>query len=104
MRNSKRWTAEEDQVLTTLIKEHFSNKQVAFKKASEEIGRNPKACSQRWYSVLSNPTSPHYVGTAFLSISEKRMVRNRTTKSTIIPETSVKKSLFQKLLNLLKIK
>lgn len=90
--NNRRWTSEEDQILVQLIQEHPHNKTNAFRLASVRLNRTEGACLFRWYGVLSNPESSRYVGTAFLVISRKSKLDNRTCyiddRNTIHPNKS----------------
>lgn len=101
----RRWTAEEDEILVQLIKEYPHNKSKAFLMASERLGRTKGTCNNRWYSVLSNPEHPKYVGCAFTMLSRKTKFDNRTQyteHNTTSPEP-MKESLWNRIKRFLRL-
>lgn len=106
MKTRKRWTDEEDKVLVQLIEEYPQNLSNCFIMASERLERTKEACEFRWYGILSNPTHPKYIGTAFMAISKKRRSTNRKNHMTNISKyTPIKNkvSIWNKLLKLLRL-
>lgn len=93
-----KWTKEEDEILVQAIKANPHNKQEAFRKASEEIGRSAKCCSNRWYQALSNPEHKAYVGCIVTMISRASNLDNRTINRdyTHITSKKTKKNLWAK--------
>lgn len=103
MAQRTKWTAEEDEILVQAIKANPHNKQEAFRKASEEIGRSAKCCSNRWYQALSNPEHKAYVGCMFTMIGMASRLDNRTINrdNVHITPKKTKKSLWAKVKALL---
>jgi thymidylate synthase len=100
IRTYKRWTEEDDNQFLKIIQENVDNRNKAFFIASKKLDRTIDACRLRWYSVLSNPTNPHYKGTIFLLHSRKTYYTNKST----MPIIKTKMSTFKKILKLLSIK
>ena len=53
MTKRKKWTVEEDRVLTDQVKRHANNISEGLRKASNYLGRSYGACVFRWYNVIS---------------------------------------------------
>lgn len=103
MAKFKRWTKEEDDILVQAIKANPHNKTAAFRAASKEFNHDARSCSNRWYQVLSNPESKHYVGCMFTMIGVASRLDNRSTNREGVHITPVKnkKSLWSKIKTLL---
>ena len=54
MAKNKRWTAQEDTIVVSAVKDSPTNLKAAFKVAGKKTGRSEGACSNRWYTVLLN--------------------------------------------------
>ena len=108
MKERKRWTAEEDKILVQAIKANPQNKEEAFRKVAKKTNRSSASCSQRWYSILSNPYHKKYVGCAFTLVSSRKKSINRTTyvdsKDNIHKPEKLKSGLWNKIKQLLNLK
>ncbi len=102
----RRWTEEEDKILVQAIKANPHNKQYAFRIVSERINHSPKSCSIRWYKVLSNPYSKHYVGCTFTMVGMASNLVNRTVdrEGVHITPTKIKKTIWNKIQRILGLK
>lgn len=99
-----RWTKEEDKILVRAIKANPHNKEKAFRKAATKLkNRDAKSCSNRWYKMLSNPESKHYVGCMFTMIGIASRLDNRTLnrEGAHVTPVKTKKSLWSKIKELL---
>lgn len=61
MGKNNHWTAEEDKILLSGIKEGLTYREIG-----EKLGRNPKSCSNRWYNHLKKD-------------NQKKLSKNRWT-------------------------
>lgn len=96
MSKGKRWTAQEDTIVVSAVKESPTNLNAAFFGASEKINRTKGACSTRWYTVLSKDKA----NACFITISNKHQSLNRKNGKG----TPCTVSMFSKILKLLGIK
>ena len=96
MSKGKRWTAKEDTIVVSAVKESPTNLIAAFVEASKKIDRTKGACSNRWYTVLSKDKA----NACFITVSSKHQSLNRKN-SKGVPCTT---SMFSRILKLLGIK
>lgn len=72
MRQRRRWTNEEEQVLIDQVRINPSNLARAFRNASNITGRSPHSCEQRWYGkVRQSETVFMTIGTNAMSVNSK---------------------------------
>lgn len=57
MKNRRKWTVEEEKVLTDQIKRNENNLQKAFRKTGVLIDRTAGACCIHWYGVMQKRNS-----------------------------------------------
>lgn len=105
---SKRWTDKEDTLLANTIKKYPYNKSEAFRLVAKKLDRTECAVLFRWYYVLNNPKSNHYIGTCFTLLGYDSRFNNRTNyhkkcNPNIKPE-KIPTTLWTKVKKLLKIK
>lgn len=100
-----KWTPEEDKILVQAIKANPYNKTKVFKEVSKKVNHSVMSCSTRWYTILSNPESKHYVGCLFTTIGIRSHYDNRGTKldSSITASIKNKKGLWAKIKTLLNL-
>lgn len=96
MSKGKHWTAKEDTIVVSAVKESPTNLNAAFIAASKKINRTKGACSNHWYTVLSKDKA----NACFITVSGKHQSLNRKN-SKGAPCTA---SMFSKILKLLGIK
>lgn len=84
MAKKVKWTEEEDKILVQAIEANPHNRTQAFRKTAEKVNHSVKACSKRWYLVLSNPESKKYVGCMFASIGKHTNYSNRSVYRTMV--------------------
>lgn len=102
----RRWTKEDDKTLVNEVKVNFGNLREAFRKTSEKTGRTLGAVKARWYMVLTNPRSSHYIGSScFLTFGTKAYYSNRKN-DTIFTELKLPlvRRIWNKILDILGIK
>lgn len=105
MKQYKRWTKEEDEILVQALKANPHNKAKVFKLVATKINRTVGAISYRWYNYLSNPYSKHYVGCMFTMLGHTSKMDNRTISREpyhTIPKP-IKKGIWNKIKKLLKL-
>ena len=95
MANKKRWTTTEDSIVVEQVRKSPTNLKQAFKEAARVTGRSEKACSNRWYKVLSKDKN----NACFITISGKHKSLNRKNGQG----TACNKSLFTRVLKLVGI-
>ena len=95
MTKHKRWTSTEDTQVVDQVRKSPTNLKHAFKEAARVTGRSERACSNRWYKVLSKDKN----NACFITISGKHKSLNRKNGQG----TACNKSLFTKILKLLGI-
>lgn len=95
MKEKKRWSATEDSIVVDQVRKSPTNLKQAFKEAARVTGRSERACSARWYTVLSKDKN----NACFITISGKHKVLNRKNGKG----TSCTQNLFTKILKLLGI-
>ena len=95
MAKHKKWTSAEDTQVVDQVRKSPTNLTQAFKEAARVTGRSEKACSNRWYKVLSKDKN----NACFITISSKHQSLNRKNGTG----TKCNKSLFTKILKLLGI-
>lgn len=111
-KTSRRWTKEEEDILVKTVQENPHNLTQCFKEVSAKIERSESGVLHHWYAVLSNPKSKKYVGTTFLMLSRKEMLKDRKIFKVsatgycpnIEPIKQKKLTLWEKIKNLLNIK
>ena len=96
MSKGKRWTAKEDTVVVSAVKESPTNLSAAFVEASKKIDRTKGACGDRWYTVLSKDKA----NACFITVSGKHQSLNRKNSKG----TPCTISVFSRILKLLGIK
>lgn len=103
MAKHHRWTEEEDKVLVQAIQASPHNKAQAFRTVANKLGISDKSCSNRWYTVLSNPENKHYVGCMFTMIGVHSKLDNRTInrENVHIAPTKSTKTIWSKIKKLL---
>lgn len=99
-----KWTERKDTVLVQAIEANPQNKTKAFKIVAEQLKVSYYAPKNRWYNHLSNPESKHYVGCKITLLSSAIRYDNRTKESKYVQPEKMKKSIWQKIKNLLEIK
>lgn len=104
MKKKFKWTAREDKVLVQAIEANPNNKCKAFKLVAEKLKVGESVPKNRWYNHLSNPESKHYVGCKVTLLSSAVRYDNRTRESKYAQPEKMKKSIWQKVKNLLGIK
>ena len=95
MIEKKRWSATEDSIVVDQVRKSPTNLKQAFKEAARVTGRSERACSARWYTVLSKDKK----NACFITISGKCKALNRKNGKG----TSCTQNLFTKILKLLGI-
>ena len=85
MTRNKRWTAQEDTIVVSAVKDSPTNLKTAFKAASKKTGRSEGACSNRWYTVLSKDKA----NACFVTISGKHQALNRKNGKGVKSSTSI---------------
>ena len=85
MTRNKRWTAQEDMIVVSEVKNSPTNLKAAFEKASKITGRSKNACMVRWYNVLSKDKA----NACFVTISGKHQALNRKNGNGIKCSTSI---------------
>lgn len=107
MKQWKRWTQEEDDILIHALEDNSYNKKQAFGEAAKLLPtRDWKSCQNRWYQSLGNPESKHYVGCMFLMLNRSQSFENRSIlmpNAKVIPKKT-KKGLWAKIKKLLGLK
>lgn len=88
----RRWTAEEDAVLSRYVDANVDNLKACFMAVAEQIGRTPTAVASHWYEVLSKKE------THFATISKTHIFKNRKNGKGV-PSTS---SIWRKFMLLVK--
>lgn len=86
---NKRWTENEDKLLTQLVKKYYYNKKLAFVEAEKKLNRSFYACSFRWYRTLSNPQNKKYKGVCFTMLSHNHGIANRNTLTSMTKDQTV---------------
>lgn len=81
MSNYHRYTEEEDRVIISEIAESPYNLEDAFRRASTQINRNPRAISMYWYRTLRRRSN-----CIFMTVSGKKCTVNG--KNVVILENS----------------
>lgn len=69
--HSRKWTPEEDAILSRYIDHNVTNLKACFLAVAEQTGRTPGAVANHWYSVLSK-REMH-----FATISKSHVAKNR---------------------------
>lgn len=87
MTKVKRWTAEEERVLTDQMTRNANNFAEAFRKTSELIDRTPSACTYHWYGVMSKRGD---VGVIMSTIGYKTVNVNRKIVSASTSDNTEK--------------
>ena len=95
MKEKKRWSATEDSIVVDQVRKSPTNLKQAFREAARVTGRSEKACSNRWYTVLSKDKN----NACFITVSGKHKSLNRKNGQG----TACNKSLFTRVLKLLGI-
>ena len=85
MTRNKRWTAQEDMIVVSEVKNSPTNLKAAFEKASKMTGRSKNACMCRWYIVLSKDKA----NACFVTISGKHQALNRKNGDGVKCSTSI---------------
>ena len=85
MAKNKRWTAQEDTIVVSAVKDSPTNLKAAFKVASKKTGRSEGACSTRWYTVLSKDKA----NACFVTVSGKHQSLNRKNGDGVKCSTSI---------------
>ena len=85
MAKNKRWTAQEDMIVVSEVKNSPTNLKAAFEKASKITGRSKNASMVRWYNVLSKDKA----NACFVTISGKHQSLNRKNGDGIKCSTSI---------------
>lgn len=94
-----RWTAEEDSVLVSQVKQHPNNLQDAFKAVGAKLGLPKSSCQARWYYISKKKG----VQAAFLTMTEKKAFRNRKVVLTPnVGKHQVRRNVFTIIFNHLK--
>lgn len=99
MSKGRRWTAEEDRVLTDQVTRNAHNLAEAFRKAARLTDRSYDACKQRWYYVLCKETTVCYATIGYKTRNVNRKVVSQKTSDNT-EKTTV--SWWKKFLSLLK--
>lgn len=94
IRNNKRWTQEENDILARYVKANPSNMRACFFAVSDQLGRTPLAVCNHWYTSLSKDPSV----LAFGLMTSKYFSRNR--KNGVGIEISA--SVWRRFVNLIK--
>ena len=102
MAKGVKWTDEENKILVQAIAANPHNLSEAIRKASKNLNRTYKACSQHWYLALSPKNNPTKVGISFVSVGSNSVYKNRKNSGTAIlkPEKSTLWSRIKKFLGL----
>ena len=95
MAKNKRWTAQEDTIVVSAVKDSPTNLRAAFKAAGKKTGRSEGACSNRWYTVLSKDKA----NACFVTVSGKHQSLNRKNGAGI----KCTQSIFTRILKILGI-
>ena len=85
MAKNKRWTAQEDTIVVSAVKDSPTNLKAAFRAAGKKIGRSEGACSNRWYTVLSKDKA----NACFVTVSSKHQSLNRKNGDGVKCSTSI---------------
>ena len=89
MSTRKRYTPEEDEAIFRAVKDSTTSLKASFVSVALQLGRSPQGVANRWYTALSNPEHPNYMGTAMILIKEHRAGINRTNTEKFPVETRV---------------
>ena len=95
MKEKKRWSTAEDSIVVDQVRKSPTNLKQAFREAARVTGRSERACSLRWYTVLSKDKK----NACFIIKSSKQKALNRKNGKGI----SCTQNLFTKILKLLGI-
>lgn len=76
-RKNIKWTAEHDRILVNYVKENPFNRQLAFRKTSEETKHSVESCEQRWYKVVS--LRENTTAVSLFTFGTKKYFPNRTS-------------------------
>lgn len=88
----RRWTAEEDAILSRYIGHNITNLKACFIAVAEQINRTPAAVSSHWYTVLSKKEMH------FACVSKTHVAKNRKNGEGV-PSTM---NIWQRFVNLLR--
>lgn len=89
MPTRRKYTREEDEAIFRAVKDSSTSLKASFVSVALELGRTPQGVANRWYTALSNPEHPSYMGTAMILIKEHRAGINRTNTEKFPVETRV---------------
>lgn len=95
----RKYSHEEDEAIFRAVKDSTTSLKASFISVALELNRSPQGVAYRWYTVLSNPEHPNYMGTAMILIKEHRAGINRTNTEKFPIETHV--SIWKKILRFL---
>ena len=95
----RKYTPEEDQAIFRAVKDSTTSLKASFISIALQLGRSPQGVAYRWYTVLSNPEHPNYMGTAMILIKEHRAGINRTNTEKFPVEIRV--SIWKRILRFL---
>lgn len=85
-----RWTEEEDKTLIEKIKKSPHNISSAIRETTRVLNRTYAACEQRWYTVLSNPSSKKYAGVLFTGVGYTSIYPNRKDNRYDVTQKPIK--------------
>ena len=95
----RKYSREEDEAIFRAVKDSTTSLKASFVSVALQLGRSPQGVAYRWYTVLSNPEHPNYMGTAMILIKVHRAGINRTNTEKFPIETHV--SIWKKILRFL---
>lgn len=95
----RKYTPEEDEAIFRAVKDSTTSLKASFISVALELDRSPQSVAYRWYTVLSNPEHPNYMGTAMILIKEHRAGINRTNTEKFPIKTHV--SIWKRILRFL---
>ena len=89
MSTRRKYSREEDEAIFRAVKDSTTSLKASFVSVALQLGRSPQGVANRWYTALSNPEHPNYMGTAMILMKEHRAGINRTNTEKFPIETQV---------------
>jgi hypothetical protein len=100
----RKWTAEEDDLLTALVQEdNPDNISAGIREATNRLDRTFSACLNRYYGVIINPNHPGYRGTGYVLMAKKHSLINAKNRSVNHHVKEHNSSIWTKIKKLLKL-